>query len=217
MDKAIKAAKKLLKKNDDGSMKMKELAKAVLGKIDDNGEGLKSSQVKEWILGCDKFSVDGKVVSLKSSSKKRKDMDGGSSGDAEDEKAKKKAAKRAKKESMKKKNESGEANSSATCLPPSSEITLDEATKWRSKNKVVLKVTQDNGDNGVAASKELNSNEVYLPYHSFSSPRCIENIDSTLLAQCTKVNGFKSPSAIQAQCWPVLLHSDNGKKRDIVG
>ncbi len=214
MDEVIKAAKKILKKNEEGSMKVKQLAKAVLEKIA-NEDGLKSSQVKDWILGSDKFSVDGKVVSL-NSSKKRKEMDSesnGNYGDVEDEKAKKKAAKRAKKESKKKKKES-EKESVPTTF--SDDITLDEGTKWRKENKVVLKVTQD-GDNGVAASKALNSNEIYLPYNSFTSARCIENIDSTLLAQCTKVNGFKTPSAIQAQCWPVLLHSDNGKKRDIVG
>ena len=212
MDKVIKAAKKILKKNDEGSMKVKLLAKAVLEKMEKGEDVLKSSQVKEWILSSDKFSVDGKVVSLSKSSKKRKEIND-DGGDDIDEKAKKKAAKRAKKEA---KNKS-ENNKSNTTTLSSEAISMEEAIKWRTENKVVLKVTQDNGDNGVAASKELNSNEVYLPYHSFSSSRCIENIDSTLLKQCTEVNGFKNPSAIQAQCWPVLLHSDNGKKRDIVG
>lgn len=214
MDKVIKAAKKILKKNDKGSMKVKLLAKAVLEKMENGEDILKPSQVKEWILSSDKFSVDGKVVSLNSSSKKRKEIDG-DGGNENDEKAKKKAAKRAKKEA-KKKNESENNKNNST--PLSSEaISMEEAIKWRTENKVVLKVTQDGGDNGVAASKQLNSNEVYLPYHSFSSSKCIENVHSTLLKQCTEVNGFKKPSAIQAQCWPVLLHSDNGKKRDIVG
>jgi len=237
MDSAIKAAKKILKKDEKGSMKIKQLAKAVVEKIgkQDDG-GVSTDQVKDWIMGNDKFTMEGKIVSLSSSSsspsssKKRKEISPSppsveAETQVEDEKAKKKAAKRAKKEAKKKKKKmEGQSkkvqNDSTTSESPnelgSGTIIKDEALKWRTENKVVLKVTQD-GDEGATASKELNNNTVYFPYHSFNSPKCKENINSALLKQCTEVNGFTKPSAIQAQCWPVLLHTDNGKKRDIVG
>lgn len=220
MDSAIKAAKKILKKDDNGSMKIKQLAKAVVEKMGQEKDSPSTSQVKDWIMGSDKFSMEGKLVSLNSSSsKKRKEISSSEGGndekDDDSEKAKKKAAKRAKKEAKKKKKSGKEEEGSALqSLSQSGEITADEAVKWRTEHKVVLKVTQD-GD--AAASNALNTNTLYLPYHSFDSPKCKENINSVLLKQCTEVNGFTKPSAIQAQCWSVLLQTDNGKKRDIVG
>mmetsp|Transcript_16057 Transcript_16057/g.46225 ORF Transcript_16057/g.46225 Transcript_16057/m.46225 type:complete len:297 (-) Transcript_16057:8-898(-) len=57
-EKAIKTAKKTLKRQESGSMKMKELAKAVAEKID--GHDVKS--VKKLIEKSDNFEVEGKVV-----------------------------------------------------------------------------------------------------------------------------------------------------------
>ena len=91
MDAVIKASKKILKKDDSGSLKLKVLTKSVVEKI---GDEATSDQVKDWILASDQFTVTGKEVSLANSSKKRKSGDG---DDADDEKAKKKAAKKVKK------------------------------------------------------------------------------------------------------------------------
>ncbi len=230
MESVIKAAKKILKKDDKGSMKIKQLAKAVVEKIGkkDGGEEPSTNEVKDWIMGSDKFAMEGKLVSLgcSSSSKKRKEIsssssspsptEGGDSGKDDIEKAKKKAAKRARKEAKKNKKKKEEDSTSGSSPSQTVTISTDDALKWRAEHKVVLKVTQD-GDEGTAASKELSNNAVYLPYSSFDSPKCKENINPVLLKQCTEVNGFTKPSAIQAQCWPVLLHSNNGKKRDVVG
>jgi hypothetical protein len=210
MDSVIKTAKKILKKDEKGSIKMKQLVKTVIEKLDSKSDETSTDQVKEWILSSDKFTVDEKLVSLNSSKKRKNDE-----GD-DDEKAKKKAAKRAKKEA--KKNKKNKEDSPAPVTTDT--MTVENAVTWRKENKVVLRTTQNNdseGDNGKSASEELNKNEVYLPYGSFSSPKCQESINSVLLKQCTEVNGFTKPSAIQAQCWPVLLHSDNGKTRDVVG
>eukprot|EP00978_Attheya_sp_CCMP212_P034913 scaffold149238_cov28-Attheya_sp.AAC.1 len=68
---AIKAAKKVLKKQDDGSMKIKALAKIVSAEIEDHDV----AAVKKWIQDSDTFSTTGKIVSLsknKNKNKKRK-------------------------------------------------------------------------------------------------------------------------------------------------
>jgi hypothetical protein len=193
MDAALKAAKKLLKKNDSGSLKLKVLAKEVAQKIQD--ENASVDQVKKWIVGSDKFCVEKKLVSLKKSSKKKRDRE---------EKSGESKTKRAKKEK-------NDGNSSG-------DISVSEASTWRTDNKVVLRATLDDKEGEADASKELNNSEAYLPYKNFSSTRCKESIHEALLRQCTEVNGFKTPSAIQAQCWPVLLHpGSDGKRRDVVG
>lgn len=60
-DAAVKAAKKSLKRQDSGQMKLKDLAKTVSAKVDGN---LTVDQVKEVILTSRKFQVDGKLVAL---------------------------------------------------------------------------------------------------------------------------------------------------------
>ena len=191
MDAALKAAKKLLKKNDSGSLKLKVLAKEVAQKIQD--ENASVDQVKKWIVGSDKFCVEKKLVSLKKSSKKKRDRE---------EKSGESKTKRAKKEK-------NDGNSSG-------DISVSEASTWRTDNKVVLRATLDDKEGEADASKELNNSEAYLPYKNFSSTRCKESIHEALLRQCTEVNGFKTPSAIQAQCWPVLLHpGSDGKRRGV--
>jgi len=215
MDSAIKAAKKLLKKDDSGSLKIKALAKSVAEKIDD----ATSDQVKDWILASDKFSIEGQVVSLAKSSKKRKSDDADDEdGDADDEKAKKKAAKKAKKEAKKSKSDKSAASPAKTPSSSSDEkLSMPDAKKWRTDHKIVLMSTTDDVE-GRKISEALCNDEAFAPYTNFASDRLKTSVHEALLHQCTAVNGFTSPSAIQAQCWPVLLHSgSDGKRRDIVG
>jgi len=63
MNAAVKAAKKSLKRQESGQMKLKELAKTVATKVGD--ESVTHKHVKRWIQDSSKFAVDGKVVSLK--------------------------------------------------------------------------------------------------------------------------------------------------------
>ena len=84
MDSVIKAAKKILKKSSD-PLNLKDVLKKVAKKVDGNAT---SDEIEKWINGSDKFTIDGKTISL-SKSKKRK-------SDDVDDKAAKKAAKKAK-------------------------------------------------------------------------------------------------------------------------
>jgi len=211
MDSAIKAAKKILKKADSGSLKVKELSKSVAEKLDGKSS---NEQIKDWILASDKFSLDGKLVSLADSSKKRKN------DDVEDEKPKKKKDKKAKKDSKKKKESSDSSAGDVTESTVSSSggsMSFADATKWRTEQKIVLMSTTDD-EEGQKISKELNKNEAYIPYSDFTSDRIKSSVHEAFLNQCTVVNKFTKPSAIQSQCWPVLLHpGSDGKRRDIVG
>jgi hypothetical protein len=211
MDAVIKASKKILKKDDSGSLKLKVLTKSVVEKI---GDEATSDQVKDWILASDQFTVTGKEVSLANSSKKRKSGDG---DDADDEKAKKKAAKKARKEAKKKKkSKSGDTNAD-TGSSSGEDLSMANVDKWRSEHKVVLKSTTDDVE-GQKVSDALNKNAAYMPYDSFESDIVKSSVNEVFLNQFTVVNKFKEPSAIQAQCWPVMLHpGSDGKRRDIVG
>jgi hypothetical protein len=203
MESVIKATKKILKKEDSGSLKLSVLTKAVVEKI---GEKESTDQVKDWILASDKFTLTGKYVALAESSKKRKSDDG------DDEKAKKKAAKKAKKEAKKKKKAKDDSSGNKKGT-----FTEEEVTKWRTENKVVLKSTTDD-EEGNKISKELNKNAAYSPYATFDSERVKSSVNEAFLKQCTVVNGFTKPSPIQSQCWPVMLHpGSDGKRRDLVG
>ena len=187
----IKAAKKTLKKQESGSMKIKHLTKSLVEKFesDDDVPSCKKTLGK-WIAESDVFEVDGKVVTLKGSSKKRKSMeDGNSGGSDEDKKAAKKAAKKAKKEKKSK-------SSSSSSTPADS----GSIATWRKSHKIVLRDSR-NGEEGVAATKLLATNEAYYPYETFDAPGCGEKIAPELIHQCVKVNGFEKPSPIQAQCW----------------
>ena len=70
---AIKAAKKLLRKSSSSSMKLKQLVKEVVAKVDGQDDDAKS--VKKWIKKSDKFEVSecGKYVSLAGSGGKVED------------------------------------------------------------------------------------------------------------------------------------------------
>ena len=59
VNKALKAAKKLLKKQDSGSMKVKVLAKLVAELM---GDGENYKKFKKCITKSEKFSVEGKEI-----------------------------------------------------------------------------------------------------------------------------------------------------------
>jgi hypothetical protein len=73
---AIEAAKTILKGVENNeSIKIKRLAKSVVEIMVKKTKNcdVKSKEVKNWILGCDEFTLEGKLVSL-NSTKKRKAM-----------------------------------------------------------------------------------------------------------------------------------------------
>mmetsp|Transcript_3487 Transcript_3487/g.6368 ORF Transcript_3487/g.6368 Transcript_3487/m.6368 type:complete len:608 (-) Transcript_3487:31-1854(-) len=203
----IKAAKKALKRQESGSMKIKELAKSLLEKFESNDDVPScKNTVQKWIEESDVFEVDGKNVTLKKSNKRKstEDNSGEEKSDA-DKKAAKKAAKKAKKEKK---------NNKAVAATPAGSGTIQE---WRKEHKIVLRDPRGGAD-GAAATKLLDVNELFYPYKTFDAPGCVEKVADELIHQCTKVNGFQKPSPIQAQCWPVLLSSDSqGRHRDAVG
>ena len=178
-EKAVKAAKKILKKDDSGSMKLKALAKLVAEKLGDK-DNFKNA--KKIITESDKFSVDGKEVSL---SKKMKRDASESDSAAPSKKAR-----------ASEKTESGGSSS--------------DMEKWRKDNKIVLMHSKDD-EEGREETKNINASDAYAPRTSFDA--CKSIIEESLIRQCTDANGFKTPSPIQAQSWPILMH----KKRDIVG
>jgi ATP-dependent RNA helicase DBP3 len=94
--------------------------------------------------------------------------------------------------------------------PPSS------VKEWRDKNKIVVMDARDT-DEGKEETKRLNEDASYNPFMSFEDPACKELIAAPLLRQCTEGNGFTKPSPIQAQSWPILMQTHNGRNRDVVG
>ena len=90
----IKAAKKALKREESGSMRIKDLTKSLLEKLLDNttttsGSSYDKNAVRRCIEGSDSFVVDGKVVALK----KKKGGGGGGGDDGESKKRKSSSAK----------------------------------------------------------------------------------------------------------------------------
>ncbi len=184
---ALKAAKKLLKKEESKSLKVKVLAKNVVEKLGGAGN---SKTIKRWIVASDKFTIDGKVVSL--ASKKRlleNQLD-----------------------NVNKKRKTMDAANKSPAVSTMNESTVSE---WRKQHKIVVMDARDT-EEGKEATKELNTKAEYFPDASFDMVSRENEIAPVLLKQCTE-NGFKSPTPIQAQCWPVLLQTLNGKKRDVVG
>lgn len=183
--KAIKAAKKSLKKRDS-AMKLKELAKLVADKM---GEKADPKMIRKWIENSKKFTVEGKEVSLKS--KRSAPV---SPSTTPDEQEGSSPAKKARK------NEES----------PSS------VKEWRETNKIVVMDARDT-DEGKEETKRLNNDSSYNPFMSFDDRACKELIAAPLLRQCTEGNGFTKPSPIQAQSWPILMQTHNGRNRDVVG
>ena len=217
--KAIKTAKKILKKDDSGSMKMKSLAKSVVKKLrkDSETKTIEVDDVKKWIENSDTFVKDGKLVSMASdsnNSKKRKSMDEISNHVEESTDTQKEMKKRKKDKNKSKKSKKDDKNDADSFL------NKDTCTKWRSEKKVVLKDAHDDED-GQKETEKLLENEAYFPYTTYDSPECVRNVDPSLLKHCTDDKGYLKPSPIQAQCWPVLLHNEGNankeSRRDIVG
>lgn len=201
----IKAAKKALKKHDSSSMKMKSLAKKVLGKMDSNGNHVLSDKmIVEIIEKSDKFVVDGKSVSLKNSNsdakRKLSETENATDKPSSPSKEEKKSSKKAKK------NKNKESSNS-------------DIPAWRKDHKIVLKDTTDDS----SKDKKINADPQFYPFDSFDNQDCKAKIAPALLRQCTVVNKFTKPSPIQAQCWPVLLsktstdENEHASGRDIVG
>ena len=184
---ALKAAKKLLKKEESKSLKVKVLAKNIVEKL---GAG-NVKTIKKWIVASDKFAVNGKVVTL----------------------ASKKRLSEAQLETSSKKLKTMDTENKSPVISTMNESTVSE---WRKKHKIVVMDARDT-EEGKEATKELNTKAEYFPDTSFDMVSRENEIAPVLLKQCTEGNGFKSPTPIQAQCWPVLLHTLNGKKRDVVG
>jgi hypothetical protein len=202
----IKAAKKTLKRQESGSMKIKHLAKSLLEKFSDTHT---KSTVRQVIEKNDMFHVDGKVVMLKRSnisSKKRKSLDDGAedvdSSNGSFTKDERKAAKKEAKKAKKEKKSSSSSSSATLGVSSLSSSTPDNSSiqTWRTEHKIVLRDSR-NDEEGAAATKLLATNSQFYPYQSFDAPGCVENIVDSLIRQCTVVNGFAKPSPIQAQCW----------------
>ena len=85
-----------------------------------------------------------------------------------------------------------------------------DVASWRVNNKIILLET----DNTDITSK----NDKYAPLQSFDSCRSSGLIPAILLDHCTEKHKYEKPSPIQAQCWPVLINSNEDQKgRDVVG
>lgn len=192
---ALKAAKKFLKKHDSQSMKLKALAKLVAEQLEDES---KRKEIKKWITKSDKFSVKGKEVSL---SKKRP---------AGEENDKANGASRTKKP----KKEEVKSTPTSTSTSSESEPTFSSVDNWRKSNKIVVKHAKDD-EEGKKETEIISKDSVYFPFSTFDE--CKSVIDESLIRQCTEANGFKTPTPIQAQAWPILMHKKNGRTRDIVG
>jgi ATP-dependent RNA helicase DBP3 len=195
----IKAAKKTLKRQESGSMKIKSLAKEVIENSSSNSDipNCKDT-VRKMISDSGIFEIVGKNVSLKKKRNSVSSTDSKKKLDGDEPKAKK---------SRKAKVESTEAIASDVI----------STQTWRKTHKIVIKDSRS-GPDGVEATKLLEKEEQYYPFQTFHSHNCVEELDSKLIEQCTKVNGFEKPSPIQAQCWPILLHvDDKGVHRDVVG
>jgi ATP-dependent RNA helicase DBP3 len=191
--KALKAAKKSLKKQDSQSMKLKELAKLVAKKL---GDETNPKEIKKWISRSDNFSVEGKEVCL---SNKR------SAGQNDD---------KANGASQSKKPKTDEGKSTPTSTSSQSVPTLSSVEKWRKNNKIVIKHAKDD-EEGNKETEIISKDPVYFPLSTFDD--CKSEINESLIRQCTEANGFKTPSPIQAQAWPILMHKKNGRTRDVVG
>ncbi len=198
MESAIKAGKKILKKNNaESGIKLKalisQIAEKLQGKSSTGDSSIDNEQIKKWILNSDKFQVNSKMVTL---SKKRKINDG---------------------DQAKKKKKGSDLNSTNDSSSDANDISLEDVEEWRKEHKIVLKHTTDD-EEGIKASEIVSKMHEYLPYTNFHSQRIKDAVNEKLIKQCTEVNKFKAPSPIQAQCWPVLLHEgDDGKRRDVVG
>jgi len=192
--KALKIAKKSLKKHDSESMKLKALAKLVTEKLGDDVTTYK--MVKMWIEKSDKFCVSGKDVAF---TKKRS-----VSPDNVEESSDQGPAKKARKVE----------DSSSLAAPFANN--MEAVEEWRKNNKIVVMHAMDD-DEGKKETEKISKDPALFPFSTFEDPACVAAIPKSLLRQCTEGNGFTKPSPIQAQAWPILMHTKNGRKCDVVG
>lgn len=192
--KALKIAKKSLKKHDSESMKLKALAKLVAEKLGDSITTHK--MVKMWIEKSDKFCVSGKDVSFN----KKRSVSPDNVADNSDQSPAKKARK--------------ENSSSASSAPIAKNKNAVE--EWRKNNKIVVMHAMDD-EQGKKETEKISKDAALFPFSTFEDPACVAAIPKSLLRQCTEGNGFTKPSPIQAQAWPILMHTRNGRKCDVVG
>ncbi len=191
-NKALKIAKKNLKQHDSDSMKLKTLAKLVAEKLSDQGTTQK--MVKKWIEKSDTFCIEGKEVMF---TKKRSVSPDDVAGNAEQGPSKK----------VRKVVDS----SSSECAKDQ-----DSVDEWRKTNKIVVMHAKDDIE-GKKETEKIRNESAFFPFLSFQDPACLSAIPKSLLRQCTEGNGFTKPSPIQAQAWPILMHTRNNRKCDIVG
>ena len=220
-----KLAKKSLKRQDSGQMKLKALAKTVAEKH----EELTVQSVKEIIQSSSKFHIhpDGKMVTLLKNKRKRssvssKEGDADADGDADDEPSKQK-------ESQTKTQKKSKKNKKKTNTGEENNLTSVEAQSWRQQHKIVVLPAQDGAGGAAAAASALppsssSSSSVakestYFPWTTFahaqslsSSSLSSSSLHASLLDHCVNANGFAKPSPIQAQSWPLLV-----AQRDVVG
>jgi len=178
-NKAVKAARKILKNENSRAMKLKTLAKLIANQ---NGDGENYKKIKKIISKSDKFSIEGSEVSL-SKKKKRstKDVYGADSNGS-------KKARVSKDEKV---------------MSSPSDTPLSSIKTWRKENLIVLKSCKDD-EKGSEETKSINKDESHFPLTSFD--QCKSIIDNSLIRQCTEGNGFGKPSPIQAQSWPILMN-----------
>jgi hypothetical protein len=193
---ALKAAKKMVKKNGSYAIKCKSLVKKIAKKIGDESTEV---DIKKWLSSSKYFVIDGKIVTFKANH-----------SPVPDESC-----------TMASSNRHPKQSYVGIQSRPTQNISMNhEQTKqWRQQNKIVLKGTISGMSEDESASDSmLNEHESYFPYTSFEALKQNSEVPDILLRQCTEVNGFVKPSPIQAQCWPVLLKTGvDGKQRDVIG
>jgi len=85
-------------------------------------------------------------------------------------------------------------------------MSQEEAIQWRTKHKIIIQDPQSSKN-----TTDKDEPTLQIPLTTFSSFRCRQLINATLIQQCVEGKGFSKPTPVQSQCWPILL---NG--RDIV-
>ena len=210
----IKVARKILKKsngNDESedaataaakSMNLKNLVEQTCKKMKDDNT-TSTNQVKDWIQESNKFVVNGKKVSLKSKRKRKKEesiVTTCTTADVEKIQQRKRSKKT--EEATKITTTTSDATTRTTTSTQST--TTEVISKWREEQKIMVV------RNTVESSQKIRQDSTFSPFRSFDD--CRGSIEPSLLRQCTQGNGFKIPSPIQAQAWPIL-----NKGHDVVG
>jgi hypothetical protein len=191
----VKAAKKSLKRQDSGQMKLKVLVRQLSAEQSD----WSTKDVKKVLKGSNKFTVTGKLVALNSSSRKRSvDSPTQQAGVPEE------------KDRLHKKTKTAATTTSSgfTDHEPAA-VTKEGAETWRREHKIVVLSANDDGD----ANETLQGSADLFPWDTFDGVVVsTTKIHRNLIRQCVEVNKFHRPSPIQAQAWPILSAG-----RDMVG